>query len=131
MPPFEHVERDKRLTTFKPSKRFFNERLRSPHKSTDMTKRYDLVQGDKTTTGATILNGDSTDMLGDREQAYENDAVACPVCKTIGRIVCVGPRHSMTSPDGREAALSDDICLCNCIPGSHFLPSQYTSYMDV
>jgi uncharacterized Zn-binding protein involved in type VI secretion len=96
-----------------------------------MTKRYDLMQGDKTTTGATILNGDSTDMLGDREQAYEGDPVACPVCKTMGRIVCVGPRLSMTSPDGREAALSDDICLCICILSSHFLPSQYTSYMEV
>lgn len=96
-----------------------------------MAKRYDLMQGDKTTTGATILNGDSTDMLGDREQAYEGDPVACPVCKTIGRIVCVGPRHSMTAPDGREAALSDDICLCLCNPSSYFLPSQYTSYMEV
>jgi len=96
-----------------------------------MTKRYDLMKGDKTPTGATILNGDSTDMLGDREQAYEGDPVACPVCKTIGRIVCVGPRFSMTSPDGREAALSDDICLCICIPSSHFIPSQYTSYMEV
>src|SRR5579863_5554135 len=37
--------------------------------------------------------------------------VGCLVCKTIGRIVCVGPRHSMTSPDGREAALSDDTAL--------------------
>ncbi|SAL17050.1 hypothetical protein AWB69_00903 [Caballeronia udeis] len=96
-----------------------------------MTKRYDLVQGDKTTTGATILNGDSTDMLGDREQAYEGHPVACPVCKTIGRIVCVEPRHSMTSPDGREAALSDDICLCLCHPSSRFLPSQYILYMEV
>jgi uncharacterized Zn-binding protein involved in type VI secretion len=95
-----------------------------------MTKRYDLMKGDKTTTGATILNGDSNDMLGDREQAYESDPVACPVCKTIGRLVCVGPRLSMTSPDGREAALSDDICLCVCVPSSHFLPSQYTSYME-
>jgi len=96
-----------------------------------MTKRYDLMKGDKTLNGAVILSGDPTDMLGDREQAYEGDPVACPVCKTIGRIVCLGPRHSMTSPDGREAALSDDICLCLCQPSSPFLPSQYTSYMDV
>lgn len=96
-----------------------------------MTRRYDLMKDDKTYNGAVLLSGDSADMLGGREQAYEGDPVACPVCKTIGRLVCVGPRLSMTSPDGREAGLSDDISLCNCVPSSPFIPSQYSSYIEV
>ena len=76
-----------------------------------MTRRYDIVKGDTTTTGGVVLGGDSNDTLNGREQAYENDPVWCPVCKTVGRIVCTGKRWSMTGPDGREAALSDDLCV--------------------
>jgi len=96
-----------------------------------MTRRYDIVKGDSTTAGGTVERGDSTDMLGNREQAYEDDPVWCSACRAMGKIVCVGPRQSMTGPDGREAALSDDLCLCHCNSSPRLLASQNTSYMDV
>jgi uncharacterized Zn-binding protein involved in type VI secretion len=96
-----------------------------------MTRRYDIVKGDATTAGGIVQGGDSNDMLNGREQAYETDPVWCPVCKSMGRIVCVGPRLSMTGPDGREAALSDDLCVCLCNPSPRLIPSQGASYMDV
>lgn len=96
-----------------------------------MTRRYDIVKGDATTAGGIVQNGDLNDMLNGREQAYENDPVWCPACKTMGRIVCAGPRLSMTAPDGREAALSDDLCVCRCNPPPLLIPSQGASYMDV
>lgn len=95
-----------------------------------MARRYDILKGDRTTAGGTVEGGDGNDRVRDREQAYENDPVWCPACDTMGRIVCTGPRLSMTSPDGREAALSDDLCVCHCTPSPLLLPSQYTSYMD-
>jgi uncharacterized Zn-binding protein involved in type VI secretion len=96
-----------------------------------MTRRYDIVKGDLTTAGGIVEHGDGTDMLGDREQAYEDDPVSCPACNSMGRIVCVGPRQSMTRPGGREVALSDDLCVCRCNPSPRLLASQNTSYMDV
>ncbi|MCG5076155.1 PAAR domain-containing protein [Paraburkholderia tagetis] len=96
-----------------------------------MTRRYDIVKGDTTTTGGVVLGGDSNDTLNGREQAYENDPVWCPVCKTVGRIVCTGKRWSMTGPDGREAALSDDLCVCQCNPAPLLIPSQGASYVDL
>ncbi|MGO4811044.1 PAAR domain-containing protein [Cupriavidus sp. 2MCAB6] len=94
-------------------------------------RRYDITRGDSTTSGGTVEGGDGDDKVGDREQAYEGDPVWCPACKTMGRIVCVGPRLSMTGPDGRQAALSDDLCVCRCDPSPRLIPSQHASYMDV
>jgi PAAR motif len=99
-------------------------------KKSDM-RRYDILKGDKTTSDGTVEGGDTTDKVGDREQAYETDPVWCPVCQTMGRIGCTGPRLSMKGSDGREGALSDDLCICQCDPSPRLIPSQYTSYMDV
>ncbi|UIF87522.1 PAAR domain-containing protein [Cupriavidus sp. UYPR2.512] len=96
-----------------------------------MVRRYDIRKGDSTTAGGIVTGGEGSDLLGGREQAYESDPVWCPVCKTVGQIVCVGPRMAMTGPDGREAALSDDLCVCRCKPGPLLLASQHVSYMDV
>lgn len=95
-----------------------------------MTRRYDILRGDKSTAGGTVEGGDPNDRVGNREQAYENDPVWCPACKTMGRIVCVGVRLSMTGPDGRQGALSEDLCVCKCMPSPVLIPSQYGSYTE-
>jgi len=94
-------------------------------------RRRDIMNGDSTTAGGTVEVTDGRDMLGNREQAYEGDLVWCPACHSMGTIVCVGRRLSMRGPDGREAALSDDLCLCRCNPSPQLIPSQSTSYMDI
>ncbi|OJA49524.1 PAAR domain-containing protein [Burkholderia ubonensis] len=93
-------------------------------------RRYDIVKGDKTTVGGIVQAGDSADQIGGREQAYEHDPVLCPVCKTVGKIACDGPRISTTGPDGRQAALSDDLCICLCSPPPRLIASQTTSFID-
>lgn len=94
-------------------------------------RRYDILKGDLTTVGGKVDGGTSTDKVGDSEQAYEHDPVWCPVCKTMGKIACVGPRLPMKGPDGREAALSDDLCLCQCSPSPRLVSSQTRSSMDI
>ncbi|WP_412022784.1 PAAR domain-containing protein [Burkholderia cepacia] len=94
-------------------------------------KRYDVVKGDTTTAGGLIQDGDCNDLIGTREQAYEGDPVWCPACKTIGKIVCDGPRIPTTGPDGRQAALSDDICACQCSPSPRLIASQVSSFVEI
>ena len=94
-------------------------------------RRYDIVKGDTTTAGGIVQAGDGKDLIGDREQAYENDPVWCPACKTMGKIVCDGPRISTTGPDGRQAALSDDLCVCRCPTPPRLVASQTVSYIEV
>jgi len=96
-----------------------------------MTRRYDIRRGDPTTVGGRVEGGRVDDMVGNREQAYDGDPVWCPVCKTMGVIVCSGPRLPMKAPDGREAALSNDLCVCKCDPSPLLISTQYNSYMDV
>lgn len=96
-----------------------------------MARRYDILQGDSTSKSGTVIGGSPTDRVGSLEQAYEGDAVWCPACETEGRIVCVGPRIATTGPDGRQAALSDDWCVCECEPSPLLIASQATSYVDV
>ncbi|CAN7295420.1 PAAR domain-containing protein [Trinickia sp. LjRoot230] len=96
-----------------------------------MVRRYDILKGDKTTAGGTVTDGSSLDTIADREQAYEGDHIWCPSCRSVGRIVCDGLRISMKGVDGREGALSDDLCVCKCSPSPRLIPSQYSSYVDV
>ncbi|MEW6343180.1 MAG: PAAR domain-containing protein [Pseudomonadota bacterium] len=94
-------------------------------------RRYDIVKGDTTTVGGIVQGGDGQDVLNGREQAYEHDPVWCPVCKAIGKIQRDGPRISTTGPDGREAALSDDLCICQCSPPPKLVASQSASYIEM
>lgn len=94
-------------------------------------RRYDIVKGDMTTVGGIVQGGDGQDVLHGREQAYEHDPVWCPVCKTLGVIVCDGPRHSSTGPDGRQSALSDDLCRCACPTPPKLVASQSVSCIEI
>lgn len=96
-----------------------------------MVRRYDILKGDRTTADGTVMGLDSRDTIGHAQQAYERDEVWCPTCQSMGVIVCGGPRFPATGPDGRESALSDDLCVCKCEPSPRLLPSQSTSYVDV
>lgn len=94
-------------------------------------RRYDITEGDRTTAGGTVQRGNSLDILHGRAQAYDGDPVWCPQCNTMGKIACSGPRMPTKGPDGRETALSDDACVCQCHPSPRLVASQTISYVDV
>ena len=94
-------------------------------------RRYDIVKGDTTTTGGIVQGGDTNDLIGGREQAYEGDPVWCPACSTMGAILCDGPRIPTTGPDGRQAALSGDLCVCQCPTAPKLVATQSASFIDV
>jgi uncharacterized Zn-binding protein involved in type VI secretion len=94
-----------------------------------MATRYHIRKGDKTTANGVVMDGSANSIAHNLGLAYEGDKVNCPTCKSTGQIVCDGPRWSFTGPDGRQAALSDDICLCKCNPYPRLVASQ--TYMSM
>jgi uncharacterized Zn-binding protein involved in type VI secretion len=82
-----------------------------------------LIKGDKATNGAVIIGGSTMSSYEGMPTAREGDPVYCPVCKRNGAIVCVGPRWPSTD-DGKEEALSGDICSCDCRPPPVFHASR-------
>ncbi|WP_039015354.1 PAAR domain-containing protein [Cupriavidus sp. IDO] len=93
-----------------------------------LTRTY-LIMGDKANNGATIIGGSPSSTYEGIPTAREGDPVYCPVCKQTGAIVCVGPRWP-SSENGKEEALSGDICACGCNPPPVFHASRpYTMTM--
>ena len=88
-----------------------------------MVTRYYIRKGDRTTADGVVLDGSSSNTAYGIGLSYEGDRVQCPACKSTGQIVCDGPRWSCKS-DGRERALSDDLCLCRCSPPPRLIASQ-------
>lgn len=89
-----------------------------------MKQRFDIYDGDTTTTDGRVIAGSRTDFLDGRAIAYESDPVWCPKCKTKGKVVCIGDRLPDRGHDGRTQALSGDWCLCKCDPKPLLIPSQ-------
>ena len=96
-----------------------------------MVRRYDILKGDLTTKHGVVLGGSAVDSIDGRDQAYEGDPVRCPECKSVGRIVCVGPRLPSKGADGRESALSEDLCVCKCDPSPRIIASQISSFVEI
>jgi uncharacterized Zn-binding protein involved in type VI secretion len=96
-----------------------------------MVTRYHIRLGDKTTVDGTVIDGSATEIAMGHCLAHEGDKVSCPKCHSMGQIVCDGPRWSFTGQDGRQAALSGDICLCKCNPAPRLVASQTSMSMHM
>jgi uncharacterized Zn-binding protein involved in type VI secretion len=86
--------------------------------------RYYIRAGATTTARGTVRASSGFNMIDGSPVAREGDAVDCPACDTQGRIECVMPRLSDTF-DGKEYALSDDLCICECSPPPKLMADQH------
>lgn len=93
-------------------------------------QRYLILNCDKTTANGTLVAIPTTIQFEGRDVAHEGDEVQCPTCNTTGKIKCDGLRQVMTAPDGRHAALSDDLCICKCDPLPKLVASQQSMSID-
>jgi uncharacterized Zn-binding protein involved in type VI secretion len=94
-------------------------------------KRYLILDDDRTTASGTVHAKPTTLKYDSKHVAHEGDDVACLTCNSTGKIKCDGPRQSMTGPDGRPAALSDDLCMCKCDPPPKLVASQNSMSVQV
>jgi uncharacterized Zn-binding protein involved in type VI secretion len=93
--------------------------------------RYYARKGDWTTAGGVISEGLASFCLGERPASFEGAAVWCPACKSTGRICASGPRRPFMLPNGRQIALDNDLCLCQCSPPPRLIASQSQAGMSV
>ena len=90
-------------------------------------KRYHIRSGAKTTAGGTVRASITWYKLDGVPLACEGDRVDCPACGTEGLIQCVRPRL----PDhlnGKQFALSEDLCICNCNPPPKLIADQTVKF---
>jgi hypothetical protein len=50
----------------------------------------------------------------ERLACFEGDPVYCDACNSWGVTRCVPPFRPRTDPDGRQANLDGDLCICRC-----------------
>lgn len=93
-------------------------------------KRYYIRDGAKTTADGTVRASSTFTTLYGLGLAREGDPVDCPTCGEQGVIQCVMPRLSDSS-EGKEVALSDDLCICGCSPPPTLLPDQFDDFQIV
>lgn len=86
-------------------------------------RRYTITLGAPTTAGGKVISASSDGSIAGMPIALEGDLVTCPVCKTAGKIQCVGPRIPETW-NGKNVALENDLCICRCPNAPKLLPSQ-------
>ena len=91
-----------------------------------MATRHYITLGARTTAGGTVTSASSLLALNGVKVALEGDQIACPACDATGTIGLDGPRVSARD-NGRQYALSDDLCLCQCDPPPRLLSPQALS----
>jgi hypothetical protein len=92
-------------------------------------RRNYLKVGDVATNGATIIEGIDKVKFGGVYLTYLYAKVRCPVCNTIGVVVPWGPRRPGKWM-GKEPALDNDLCACQCDPRPHLISSQSSMFMS-
>lgn len=78
-----------------------------------MIKRYHITLGSTTSAGGTVTSASSRISINGAKVALDGDTVFCKACNSDGFIKLDGPRLS-NSFNGRQVALSDDLCICKC-----------------
>ena len=95
-----------------------------------MLKRYNITLGATTTAGGRVISGCPHNTINGLGVAVEGDKVECPQCNSMGFIELDGPRLSDLE-NGRELALSDDLCICKCDPPPRLVANQGDLYQYV
>jgi uncharacterized Zn-binding protein involved in type VI secretion len=95
-----------------------------------MITRYHITVGATTTAGGKVISASSSRSINGAKVAYAGDPVSCPKCNSTGVIQPDGPRNSDVF-NGRQVALSDDLCLCKCSPPPRLVTNQTFSKQTI
>ncbi len=86
-------------------------------------KRHHITLGARTTADGLVTSATSLLSIDGVRMALEGDDIQCHGCGTTGRIQCIGPRVAEQF-NGKQVALENDLCVCQCLPHPRLLPGQ-------
>ncbi|MFL6676526.1 MAG: PAAR domain-containing protein [Massilia sp.] len=86
-------------------------------------RRFHITLGATTTAKGVVATATSGVSINGARMAVEGDEVNCGTCGTTGVIRCIGPRLSERW-NGKQVALENDLCICQCNPPPRLLPNQ-------
>lgn len=93
-------------------------------------KRHTITLGASTTTGGKVISASSHGSINGVKIALEDDVIFCPICKSKGKIVCIGPRiREMWN--GKHVALENDLCFCSCAGHPRLVSDQFVKYQVI
>jgi len=95
-----------------------------------MFRRYHIRLGAKTSAGGVVKTASTRMTLNGVPLAIDGDLIDCPACGAEGVIQCVQPRIS-SRYNGKEIALSDDLCICKCNPPPKLIADQTFKYQTL
>jgi uncharacterized Zn-binding protein involved in type VI secretion len=95
-----------------------------------MLRRYHIRLGATTTAGGVVRTASTKYKLNGLPLAVGGDLVDCPACHTQGVIQVVPPRLPERY-NGKEYALSDDLCVCKCNPSPKLVADQMVKYQTL
>ncbi|VXB67773.1 PAAR domain-containing protein [Massilia sp. 9I] len=93
-------------------------------------KRYYIRDGAQTTADGIVKASGTFTTLDGIPLAREGDPVDCPACGEQGVIQCVAPRLP-DQAEGKQYALSDDLCVCGCSPPPKLLADRFDDFQIV
>jgi uncharacterized Zn-binding protein involved in type VI secretion len=96
----------------------------------DQMKRHHITLGARTTASGVVTSASSLLSIDGARMALEGDEVQCDSCGSTGVIQCIGPRMAEQF-NGRQVALENDLCVCQCVPNPRLLPIQEQRYQYV
>jgi uncharacterized Zn-binding protein involved in type VI secretion len=98
-------------------------------KGAELMRRNFIKEGDKTTSGATVIEGFENDFHHGVPLTFVGAKLFCRACESLGVVIGIGPRF----PDdwmGKEPALEGDLGACKCTPTPHLIASQNDTYEE-
>lgn len=93
-------------------------------------KRHHITLGARTTADGVVSSASAAFSIDGARLALEGDEVSCHTCGTTGRIQCIGPR-TPEHYNGRQVALEQDVCVCQCTPHPRLVANQTVKFQFV
>lgn len=93
-------------------------------------RRYTITLHASTSAGGKVITASASGNIAGKKIALEGDLVFCPACKTEGKIFCVSPRNR-EHWNGKQVALENDFCLCQCPVLPKLIPVQNIRYQQL
>lgn len=93
-------------------------------------RRYTITLLASTSAGGMVITASASGNIAGKKIALEGDRVFCPACKTEGKIFCVAPRNQ-EHWNGKQVALENDFCLCQCPVLPKLIPVQNIRYQQL